>query len=65
MGEQGFRAKQIYEWLWKKSVVDKRTFVIFLLTIVGGVCLNISPAWYVIFAALAGVILKNLEAKKA
>lgn len=22
MGEQGFRAKQIYEWLWKKSVVD-------------------------------------------
>lgn len=22
MGEQGFRAKQIYEWLWKKSAVD-------------------------------------------
>lgn len=22
MGEQGFRAKQIYEWLWTKSVVD-------------------------------------------
>src|SRR5690606_37750483 len=22
MGELGFRAKQIYEWLWKKSVVD-------------------------------------------
>lgn len=22
MGEQGFRAKQIYEWLWQKSVTD-------------------------------------------
>ena len=22
MGEQGFRAKQIYEWIWQKSVVD-------------------------------------------
>lgn len=22
MGEQGFRAKQIYEWLWQKSCTD-------------------------------------------
>lgn len=51
--------------LWKKSVVDKRTLLIFLLTIAGGVFLNISPVWYVIVAALAGIILKNLEAKKA
>lgn len=50
--------------LWKKSVVDKRTLLIFLLTIAGGVFLNISPVWYVIVAALAGIILKNLEAKK-
>lgn len=50
--------------LLKKSVVDKRTAGIFLLVLLGGIFLNISPAWFVIAAALAGVILKNLEAKQ-
>ena len=51
--------------LLKKSVVDKRTAVIFGLVLVGGVFLKLSPVWFVIGAALAGIILKNLEVKKA
>ncbi len=49
--------------LLKKSVVDKRTAVIFLLVLLGGVFLNLSPVWFVVAAALAGIVLKNLEVK--
>ena len=49
--------------LWKKSVVDKRTCVIFLLVLAGGIFLDLSPVWYVIAAAVAGIVLKNLEVK--
>ena len=51
--------------LLKKSVIDKRTLVIFLLVLAGGIFLNVSPVWFVIYAALAGIILKNLEVKQA
>ena len=51
--------------LLKKSVVDKRTAVIFFLVLAGGLFLNVSPVWFVVAAALAGVILKNLEVKQA
>lgn len=51
--------------LLKKAVIDQRTLVIFLLVLVGSVFLNISPVWFVILAALAGILLKNLEVKKA
>ena len=47
----------------KKSVVDKRTAVIFAVVLVGSVFLDLSPAWFVIAAAAAGIILKNLEVK--
>lgn len=49
--------------LLKKSAVDKRTAAIFLLVLAGGVFLSISPVWFVVIAALAGIILKNLEVK--
>lgn len=49
--------------LLKKSVIDKRTAGIFLIVLVGGVVLNISPVWFVVAAAAAGVILKNWEAR--
>ena len=49
--------------LWKKSVVDKRTCVIFLLVLAGGIFLDLSPVWYVIAAAVAGIVLKNLDVK--
>ncbi len=51
--------------LLKKSVVDKRTAAIFAAVLLGGLFLKLSPVWFVVGSALAGVILKNLEAKKA
>ena len=47
--------------LVKKSVIDKRTSVIFLLVMIGSTLLNLSPVWFVLLAALAGIVLKNLE----
>lgn len=49
--------------LKKKSVVDKRTMVIFLLVLVGSTVFNLSPVWFVLAAALAGILLKNWEVK--
>jgi len=48
--------------LWKKSVLDKRTLAIFLaiflLSVFGGLLtVSISPAVYVVAAALAGLVL--------
>ena len=51
--------------LMKKSVVDQRTAVIFLLVLVASVLLNLSPIWFVITAALEGVLLKNWEVRGA
>lgn len=51
--------------LWKKSIVDWKTFLIFLLVFAGSVFLNISPVLYVLAAAVAGIIIRELEARKA
>ena len=51
--------------LLKKSVVDKRTALIFALVLLGSILLNISPVWFVLLAALSGVALKALEGRKA
>ena len=51
--------------LWKKSVIDKRTTVIFLLVAAGSLFLTISPVWFVLLAAIAGLVLKNLEERAA
>ena len=51
--------------LLKKAVIDKRTLVIFLFVLAGGVFLDVSPVWFVLLAAAAGIILKNLEVKQA
>ncbi len=48
--------------LLKKSVIDKRTAGIFLAVLAGGVLLNISPAWFVVAGAAAGLLLKRREA---
>ena len=47
--------------LLKKSVVDKRTAVIFVLVLLGSMFLNISPVWFVFISAFAGIVLKNIE----
>ena len=43
--------------LGKKSVIDKRTAAIFLVVLLGGVFLNVSPVWFVLAAAAAGIVL--------
>lgn len=49
--------------LWKKSVVDKKTLVIFLIVMLGSFFFDIAPTIFVIFAGAAGIFLKNKEAK--
>ena len=49
--------------LWKKAVVDKKTLLIFLIVLIGNFVFDVSPTIFVIFAALAGIFLKNKEAK--
>lgn len=51
--------------LWKKSVVDWKTLVIFIVVFIGSVILDVSPVLYVIAAAVAGIIVKELEARKS
>ena len=50
--------------LWKKSVVDKATLVIFLAVFAGSVFLELSPMLYVLLAGIAGVLIKTWEAKR-
>lgn len=50
--------------LWKKAVVDKPTLLVFAIVFILSVFTNLSPVVYVILAAVAGIILKSLEAKK-
>ena len=47
--------------LWKKSVIDKPTLVVFLVVFAGSAFLNLSPILFVILAAVAGILLKNKE----
>ena len=49
--------------LWKKSVIDWKTGVVFAVVFLGSVFLHLSPVIYVIIAALAGILLKRLEVK--
>ena len=50
--------------LWKKSVADWKALVIFAVVFAGSVFLKLSPILYVIVAALAGIALKRMEARK-
>jgi Chromate transport protein ChrA len=51
--------------LWKKAVVDKKALVIFLLIFAGSAFTDISPILFVLAAAIAGILLKNWEVKRA
>lgn len=51
--------------LYKKAVVDKPTLVIFLVVALGAYFLSVSPVVFVVLAAIAGIVLKNLGGKKA
>lgn len=51
--------------LLKKSLVDRRTTVLFGLVLAGGIFLELSPAWFVVASAAAGIFLKNLEVRNS
>ena len=50
--------------LYKKAVVDKLTFVLFLIVALGSYFLPISPVVFVVLAALTGIAVKSLEGRK-
>lgn len=50
--------------LYKKAVVDISTLIIFLVVALGSIFISISPVVFVVFAAVAGIILKTLGGKK-
>ena len=43
--------------LWKKAVVDKATLVMFLAVFLLSVFFKISPVWFVVLCAAAGIVL--------
>ena len=49
--------------LWKSSVVDKATLVIFLGVFLGSVLTDLSPIIFVLITAIAGIVVKNLGVK--
>ena len=49
--------------LWKKSVVDKKTLIVFLIVMIGSYFTDIAPTIFVVLAGIAGILLKNMEAK--
>ncbi|MBR0305749.1 MAG: chromate transporter, partial [Lachnospiraceae bacterium] len=49
--------------LWKKSVVDKKTLVVFLIVMLGSYFTDIAPTIFVVLAGVTGIVLKNMEAK--
>ena len=51
--------------LWKSAVKDVWALAIFLCVLAASVLLELSPVVYVLFAAVAGILIKTLEVKKA
>lgn len=47
--------------LYKKAVVDKVTFAVFLAVALGAYFTPLSPVVFVVLAAVAGIAVKNLE----
>ncbi len=51
--------------LLKKSVIDVPTGILFAAVALCAYFTSLSPVWFVLLAAVAGIILKNLGGKKA
>ena len=49
--------------LWKSSVVDKATLVIFLGVFLGSALTDLSPIIFVLITAIAGIVVKNSGVK--
>ncbi len=50
--------------LYKKAVVDKVTFAIFLAVTIGSTFTELSPVVFVLLAGFLGVVLKGMEGKR-
>ncbi len=50
--------------LFKKAVLDIKTLIIFLIVMLGSTFTSLSPIYFVILSALAGIVLKILEGRK-
>ncbi len=50
--------------LYKKAVVDKATFAIFLAVMLGSTVTDLSPVVFVLTAAVLGIVLKVMGGKK-
>ncbi len=51
--------------LGKKAVVDKLTLLIFLAVTLASFFTDLSPVIFIIIAAIAGILIKNIGGKKA
>lgn len=49
--------------LWKSSVVDKATMIIFIGVFLGSALTDLSPILFIVISAIAGIIIKNLGVK--
>lgn len=49
--------------LFKKSVVDVKTLIIFLVVMLGSVFTSLSPVYFVLLAGIGGIVLKILEGR--
>ena len=49
--------------LWKKTVVDRPTLVIFIVVVLGAVFTKLTPVVFVLLAAAAGLAVRGLEAR--
>lgn len=49
--------------LWKSSVVDKATLIIFIGVFLGSVLTDLSPILFIVITAIAGIVIKNLGVK--
>lgn len=50
--------------LWKGAVADKGALAVFVLVFVSSLLIDITPVIYVIFAAVAGILLTNLGVRE-
>ena len=50
--------------LFKKAVVDLKTFLIFLFVTAGSTFTSLSPIIYILIAAVLGIVLKLIEGRK-
>lgn len=50
--------------LWRKTVVDAATFIVFIVILLLSVFTDLSPVLFVVISAVAGLTIKGLEAKR-